>query len=153
MGLKLEPLMQYRADLRPPTDVGAGPFGVRWIFDVAGGHVEGPRLKGTVLPSGGDWLLVGPDGVGRLDVRGTFATDDGAYIYVSYHGVLFLDEKVMAAIEKGIPTEFGEIRFFTQPRFETGDSRYAWLNSTVAVAQGRVLPSAVEYRVYEVLNA
>jgi len=40
----------------------------------------------------------------------------------------------------------------TQPRFETGDPRYAWLNSTVAVSQGRVLPNAVEYRVYEVVN-
>lgn len=153
MGLKIEPLMDYHADLRPPTDIGAGPFGVRRIFDVAGGRVEGARIKGTLLPSGADWLLVGPDGVGRLDVRGTFATDDGAYIYVSYYGVLVLDEKVIAAIEQGTPTEFGDIHFITQPRFETGDSRYAWLNSTVAVAQGRILANAVEYRVYEVMNA
>ena len=38
----------------------------------------------------------------------------------------------------------------TQPRFETGDPNYAWLNSVVAVAEGRALPSAVEYRVYQV---
>jgi hypothetical protein len=40
----------------------------------------------------------------------------------------------------------------TQPRFETGDSRYAWLNSVVAVAEGRVLPNAVEYRVFQVVH-
>jgi hypothetical protein len=39
-----------------------------------------------------------------------------------------------------------------QPRFETGDPRYAWLNRVVAVAEGRVLPNAVEYRVYELVN-
>ena len=36
--------------------------------------------------------------------------------------------------------------------FETGDERYAWLNSVVAVAEGRVLPNAVEYRVYACAN-
>jgi hypothetical protein len=40
----------------------------------------------------------------------------------------------------------------TQPRFETGDSRYAWLNRVVAVAEGRVLPSAVAYRVFKLVN-
>jgi hypothetical protein len=40
----------------------------------------------------------------------------------------------------------------TQPRFETGDPRYAWMNSIVAVAEGRVLPGAVEYRVFQVVN-
>jgi hypothetical protein len=40
----------------------------------------------------------------------------------------------------------------TQPRFETGHPDYAWLNSAVGVAEGRVLPNAVEYRVYQVVN-
>ena len=40
----------------------------------------------------------------------------------------------------------------TQPRFETGDRRYEWINLIVAVAEGRVLQNAVEYRVYQVVN-
>ena len=32
MGLKLEPLVDYHADLRPPVEVGTGPFGMRRIF-------------------------------------------------------------------------------------------------------------------------
>jgi hypothetical protein len=40
----------------------------------------------------------------------------------------------------------------TQQRFETGDPRYAWLNSAVCVAEGRILPNAVEYRVFQVVN-
>jgi feruloyl esterase len=46
-------------------------------------------------------------------------------------------------------TEYGETYFFTQPRFETGDPRYAWLNSVVAVAQGKVGPQRVDYRLYQ----
>jgi hypothetical protein len=150
--MKLEPLMTLHADLRMPVDVGTGPRGLRTIFDVAGGTFEGARLRGKVLPSGGDWLLIDAEGVGRLDVRATLETEDGARIYVQYPGVLVMNEKVGAAMAGSGETEFGDTYFMTQPRFETGDSRYAWLNRVVAVAEGRVLPSAVAYRVFKLVN-
>ena len=133
--------------------VGPGPFGNRAIFDVTGGTFEGPRLRGTILPSGADWLLVGADGFARLDVRATFETHDGAFIYLSYFGVLEMNERVTTAMSQGAATDYGEVRFFTAPRFETGDPRYAWLNSMVTVAEGRLSPGAVEYRVYNLANA
>lgn len=150
--MKLHPLMTYRAELKAPVEVGAGPFGLRSIFEVTGGWFEGARLKGRILTGGGDWLLVDPQGVGRLDVRGTFETEDGARIYLQYHGVVVMNEKVRAALSAGEETRFGDTYFMTQPRFETGDARYAWLNQVVAVAEGRVLPRAVEYRVFECAN-
>ena len=150
--MKLEHLMTYRADLKQPVEVGAGPFGTRSIFDVTGGTAEGPRLRGKLLASGGDWLLVDASGTGYLDVRGTLETDDGAWIYIQYHGVIEMNEKVLAALGRSEATEFGDTYFMTQPRFETGDPRYAWLNRVVAVAEGRVLPNAVEYHVYQVVN-
>ncbi len=150
--MKLEYLMTYRADLKPPVEVGAGPFGTRMIFDVVGGKAEGPRLRGRLLASGADWLLVNANGTGYLDVRGTLETDDGALVYIHYHGVLEMNEKVMAVSAQGEETDYGDTYFMTQPRFETGDPRYQWLNSIVAVAEGRVLPNAVEYRVYQLVN-
>ena len=93
---------------------------------------------------------MGSDGVGRLDVRATLETHDGARIYVQYYGVLVLNEAVAKALSEGGETQYGDTYFMTQPRFETGDPNYAWLNSVVAVAEGRALPSAVEYRVYQV---
>ena len=150
--MKLEALLSYRATLKPVVPVGPGPFGNRAIFDVTGGTFEGPRLRGTILPSGADWLLVGADGFARLDVRATFETHDGAFIYLSYFGVLEMNERVTTAMSQGAATDYGEIRFFTAPRFETGDPRYAWLNSLVTVAEGRLSPGAVEYRVYNLAN-
>ena len=105
-----------------------------------------------MLASGGDWLLVGSDGVGRLDVRATVETHDGARIYVQYPGVLVFNEAVAAAMAGGGETQFADTYFMTTPRFETGDERYAWLNAIVAIGQGRMLPSAVEYQVFEVVN-
>jgi hypothetical protein len=102
------------------------------------------------LPSGADWILIGPDGVGRLDVRATIETHDGANLYVSYSGLLHMTDNVVQALGSGQFTEFGETYFYVNPRFETGDPRYAWLNSVFIVSQGRVGPSRVEYRVFEV---
>jgi hypothetical protein len=149
---KLEYLMTYHADLKPPVNIGAVPAGLRQIYDVTGGSFEGPGLKGKIVPSGADWLLIGNDGVGRLDVRATFETDDGAHIYMQYYGVIQMSPKITEALAAGGETQYGDTYFMTQPRFETGDERYAWLNSIVAVAEGRAKTSAVEYRVYKVAN-
>ncbi len=150
--MKLEPLMTLHADLRPPRQIGEGPYGKRLIFDVTGGNFDGPRLRGKILPGGADWLLVDNDGVGHLDVRITLETEDGAWIYGQYLGVLVMNEKVNIALTKGGGTAYGDTYFMTQPRFETGDARYKWLNSLVAVAEGRLAHKAVEYRLFKVQN-
>ena len=149
--MNLEYECTYHATLKEPVNVGAGPYGNRLIFEVTGGRFEGPRLNGQVLTGGGDWLLVGADGWGRLDVRAQVLTDDGAAIYVSYFGVLEMNEQVQRAAADGSGTEYADQYFRTAPRFETGDPRYAWLNHTLFVAEGHLRAGrAVEYKVYRV---
>jgi hypothetical protein len=150
--MKLEPLMTLHADLKTPLEIGNGPYGARTIFDVTGGTFEGQRLSGKVLTSGADWLLFDADGIGHLDVRITLETQDRAHIYVQYYGVIVMNENVSAAFEQGGSTDYGDTYFMTQPRFETGDSRYKWLNGVMAVAEGCLKPGAVEYRVFELVN-
>lgn len=150
--MKLEFLMEYTATLRQPfEEVGPGPWGTRRIVSVTGGTFEGPRLKGKLLPTGGDWLLTDADGVSRLDVRITLETDDGALIYVQYFGVI-REDPTRPPRPAGEPAEYGDRYFMTAPRFETGDERYKWLNSLVTVAEGKTAPGGVSYRVYAVVN-
>jgi hypothetical protein len=48
-------------------------------------------------------------------------------------------------------SDWTEHYFRTAPRLESGDSRYAWVNRTLFVAEGRLHPGpVVEYRVYRV---
>jgi hypothetical protein len=47
--------------------IGAVPHGTRVTALVGGGHFEGPRLRGKVLPGAGDWTLLRADGVLELD--------------------------------------------------------------------------------------
>ena len=150
--MRLEPLMSYHADLLPAVVVGTGPYGTRAIFEVTGGAFEGPRLRGKLLKGGGDWMLIDAQGMGHLDVRATFETHDGALIYVQYFGRVIVTEAVNQALQGHGATDYGDTHFFTQPRFETGDARYAWLNQVVAVAQGRVCHGRVEYQVFACAN-
>lgn len=143
----------YHVDLEAPVAVGQGPYGTRLIFGASGGTFEGDRFKGTIAPGTVDWLLVGPDNVARLDVRATFTTHDGAAVYLSYYGLFNLTPAIMEIMGGGgQSTEFEDQYFRTNPRFETGDERYAWLNQTMFIGEGRIVanPLGVEYRIYRV---
>jgi len=125
-------------------------FGGRMFLEIADGKVSGERLNGTVLSGGGDWITLGTNGWGEIDVRGQMVTDDGAYIYAHYTGLLELNEKVINATVSGTATDWNDQYFRTTPRFETGDERYSWLTTSLFVAEGRRLASVVEYRVFRV---
>jgi hypothetical protein len=136
------------ATLEPPVPIGEGPIGTRMVFGVTGGEIVGDRLRGKLL-GGGEWALIGPDGFLRVDVRLQAETHDGAHLYIQYVGLLEMNEAVQAAMASGSGTEFGDQYFFTNPRIETGDERYAWLNTTFFIGEGRLLPGlGVEYRVW-----
>ena len=141
----------YRAQVQPPVDVGPGPLGHRMILTVTGGDVDGERLSGTILSGGGEWFLAGADGFGRVDVRFQMTTHDGANIYFQYFGLLELNEATMGAIAAGAATDFEDHYFRINPRLETGDARYAWVNQTVFVGKGHALSGLlIEYDVYRV---
>ena len=88
------------------------------------------------------------EGVGHLDVRATLKTQDGAHIYVQYYGVIVMNDKVNAALTRGGVTEYGDTYFMTQPRYETGDARYSWLNRVMAVTYV-IREDSLEYPLHE----
>jgi len=122
-----------------PDDVGVGPFGHRRIANITSGYVSGDRLNGTITGAGADWMLRGTDGFGRIDARLTVRTDDSAMIYVQYFGILELTPGIVAVMRGGeTPTDYEDQYFITCPRLETGAERYAWVNKTAFIAEGRV---------------
>jgi hypothetical protein len=149
--MDLEHEFTMTADLAPAVPVGPGPFGTRRVREVRGGEVRGERISGRVGTGGADWVLVGPDGWGRLDVRLQIHTADGAHLYVQYLGVIEYNDAAHAANAGERSSDFGDHYFRTAPRIETGDERYAWVNRTLFVAEGRLHPGpVVEYRVHRV---
>ena len=61
-----QPIFTIHSPLGGIQKLGNTPYGERRIIDIHGGTVEGPKLKGKVLPGGADWQIVRADGVVHL---------------------------------------------------------------------------------------
>lgn len=145
-------LCRYEARLDPQTQpIGRVLGGMRNTVLIAGGSVEGERLRGEVLPGGGDWALIDDTGTLHLDVRATFRTHDGALIHVTYPGMLRpYSPDLRARLDSG-EMKPEDLYFRIAPRFETGAPAYAWLNSMLAIGSGMLVQGGVAYDIFEVL--
>ena len=121
----LELLAHVEVQLGPTHALMKAPYGARLNVDVIGARVEGPRFCASLLgTAAADWVTAAPDmKTGALDVRATLKTDDGAIIFSEYRG------RVRFSAD-------GLNQVYTSPRFETGDPRYAWLNSVQCIGKG-----------------
>jgi Protein of unknown function (DUF3237) len=130
----LVPLARVSVAAGDIHQIEGGPFGNRVIAGISDGRWDGDRLAGRIVGAGGDWAMPGPGGAMLLDVRQVVETDDGAIVYVTYHG----------------RCDHSRGTYTVAPTFETADERYAWLNAVQAVGKGRLRDGRLEYRMFEV---
>jgi hypothetical protein len=147
---QLRHLFDMHVDLEPAQAI-ASPEVSRMVFVARGGTVSGDRIEGEVLPGGGDWLRVGTDGVGRIDVRATLRTHDGELVLLTNTGVIAIAGEALERFGAGQSLRWDELHARSAPQFETGAEQYAWLNSVSTVAVHGLGPTHVDYRVWEVL--
>jgi hypothetical protein len=145
------PLMTVRIIAAPAQSIGAVPHGTRMTFPITGGDFAGPRLRGKILPGGGDWAVLRADGVLELDLRITLETDDRALIHMTFDGLRHGPPAVIAALGRGEVVDPASYYFRTVPRFETAAPRYDFLNRIVAIGVGENSPSGPVHTIEEVL--
>jgi hypothetical protein len=109
------------------------------IFHSDRGRVEGPRIKGEILPPTADWLRAMPGGNLRIDARMSIATEDGAQIYVQYGRVIVIGPADFARMASGETLGADEMYFITAPVFQTSHAAYAWLNHIQAIGKAVAL--------------
>ena len=148
---KSELLFEISFDLEEALVIGDTPHGTRRIVPITDGTFTGPKLKGTVLPGGGDWLLIRPDGAREIDVRVTLQTDDGHLIYMVYRGINTLAQETSQRIQQGETVDPSEYYIRPTPYFETGSEKYDWLNRIVAVGVAELTQTGVACTVYAIL--
>ena len=136
--MRTRPLMTLRLSTASTQEIGSVPHGTRVTFPITGGSFEGERLRGKVLPGGGDWVIKRADGVLELDLRITLEVNDGALIHMTFEGVR--DDGA-----SGAPY------FRTLPRFETADARYSFLNRLLAVGTGEISADGPVHVIEEIL--
>ena len=149
--LSEQPIFTVRAELAEILHFGATPFGVRRVINILGGRVEGPRLRGRILPGGADWQLIRADAVADIHARYTIQADDGAHILVESLGLRHGPPEVIEQLARGDAVDPARYYFRTVMRFETADPQFAWLNRIIALARGARERLAVRLDVFEVL--
>jgi len=143
---------EVRADVAPGEHVGNGEGDVLDFTPITGGTVEGPQLRGTVVPGGGDWAVRRGPCLWQLDARYLLRADDGALIDIVNRGYYrTVTPEAMARAEAGEELDPDEVYFRTSPVFRTDAPQHRWLAETVFVGLARDEDGQICIRFYEVL--
>lgn len=114
------------------------PGGSRLVGEASACRWEGERVRASQRGrSTADWVLIDDRGGVSVDARLLLETDDGALICMRYTG-------------RGARPPATPKPIVTAPTFETGDPRYAWLNTVQAVGKGSRDGDTLIYELYEV---
>ncbi|HTW85366.1 MAG TPA: DUF3237 domain-containing protein [Candidatus Sulfotelmatobacter sp.] len=147
----LDFVFEARVSVAEPVDFGDTPRGFRRrIVPITGGTVDGPRLRGRVLPGGGDWQTIRPDGTWELDARYALEAEDGTPITVVNHALRHAPPAVMARLSAGESVPAHEYYFRGTPHFDVAAGPHDWLTRTLFVATGERLRDVVIIRVFAV---
>ncbi|HEU4619611.1 MAG TPA: DUF3237 domain-containing protein [Gammaproteobacteria bacterium] len=147
----LELAFEVRAEVAAPIVIGELPQGTRRIVPILGGKVEGPGMRGVVLPGGADWQIIRKDGFTEVDARYTLETDAGRLVYVSNVGIRHAAPEVMARLNAGEAVDPKHVYFRAVPRFETAAPELEWLMRSIFVSTGERYPRGVLVRFWRVL--
>lgn len=132
-----------------PTTMGA----TRAAIYAAEGTVEGPGIKGRVVPmSGGDWPLLRPDGVIDFDARYLLELEDGTIIYLQNRGYRWAyTPEVAERMSRNEPVDPSDYYMRVSPKFDVPAGPYDWLAKYVFVGVAEKIPGANRIHYFKVL--
>jgi hypothetical protein len=144
-GCRLEPLftLDNTVDVNSAISLAGASCGMRAIGPVRAADLQGDGFRGRLHGNAaGDWASVSAGRTVSIDVIETLRTHDDALIYFNYRG--------STDASGGTYTTPSYVAGF----LDTGDPRYTWLNSVLAIGEGRhEVPEVVMYHFYELRGA
>jgi hypothetical protein len=146
----LELVTRVVVELEAPRSLGQTPWGERRLVSITGGHFDGPRLRGTIVPGGADWQVIHADGMTTVDTRYALETHDGALIYIATRGVRWGPPPALARIFRGEAVDPAAYYFRVAAQLETGAPAYAWVNQRIFVGSAARLLQTVIYDLFAV---
>jgi hypothetical protein len=153
---QLEFALEIRLTLKKPrlelNDLPQG--GRRLSVQIEAGSFEGPRLRGKILPGGGEWPHVREDDVFCFDARYHLQEDDGTIILIQNSGYRHAPPEVQErlwSLRPGDVVPPDAYYFRAMTRFETAPGKHDWLARHVFVGVGRRLETGNSLRYYKVI--
>jgi hypothetical protein len=143
---------EARVDVAQSQHIGHGSGDVLDFTPITGGTVDGPRLRGNIVPGGGDWSVQRGPTVCELDARYLIRSEDGALIDIVNRGFFRTSTpEVMDRAAAGEEVDTEDIYFRTSPVFRTDAPQHRWLAETVFVGLARDEAGRICIRFYELL--
>jgi hypothetical protein len=136
----MEFLMELKVTLDAPRNIQPIEGGQRQFIPITGGTFEGPRLRGTIIPGGGDQQYYdNATHTNNLEAKYDIRTDDGVVIHVCNVGFAHSQ-----------PND--SPYFVTSPRFEAPkDSQYEFLNRSIFVCKpGKPMKKGISLLIWQV---
>ncbi|MBB2911008.1 hypothetical protein FHS43_002273 [Streptosporangium becharense] len=127
---------EIRASLAPTLHVGHGDGEKTEFTPITGGTVDGPLLRGLVLPSGGDWSNT-RGRVCELDARYLLQAEDGAVIDIINRGYYHEGAETPDQYDDDLQVTHAGVYYRTSPVFRTDAPAHRWLAETVFVGLAR----------------
>jgi hypothetical protein len=151
----LEPVLEVRAQLGPPIDLGDVGRGRRRIVPILGGTCHGlgryhGRLTGRVLPGGADWQLIHADGLTEADARYTLELAGGGLVYVQNQGLRHAPPEISRKLLAGEVVDPALVYFRSTPTFQTALPELQELPRSIFVGVGERYPAEVVIRFWKV---
>ncbi|WP_206239177.1 DUF3237 domain-containing protein [Novosphingobium terrae] len=147
---QLEYAFSAQITLDPPLEMGSVDGARRRYIGITGGTITGPMLQGTVLPGGGDWQSIEPDGLTHVEAHYALKAADGTVIEISNPGVRVASPEVSERLARGEEVDPSAYYFRTTPRFTVKPGPHDWLTRHAFVARGIRLPHEVRIDVFVV---
>ncbi len=146
----LELVATLRINVDAPQEQGMIDGKRKRFIPITGGSMDGPRLKGEVLPGGGDWQAIHGDGLTEIFARYALRTDDGITIGITNPGVRVASAEVTRRIAAGEEVDPRDYYFRSTPVFDVTEGRYDWMRRKVFVGRGIRKPDHVLLEIFEV---
>ncbi|GJF34163.1 UPF0311 protein [Kitasatospora sp. NE20-6] len=127
---------EIRAEVAATLHVGHGDGEVTEFTPITGGTVDGPLLRGEVLPGGGDWSSTRGT-VCELDARYLLRAEDGAVIDVVNRGYYTPRAESPDQFDGDLRVSEAGHYYRTSPVFRTDAPAHRWLAETVFVGLAR----------------
>jgi hypothetical protein len=135
-----EPEFLFRVTVPVACDrdpVGETPDGLRVKFLLrSGGYVHGPALTGEIVPVGGDWMRIRPDGVGIAQISALIKPVGGGIILTEYSGIVDFGPDGYRLLAAGGGPQRAPLRL--APRYLTADPNWSWMNRLQCLGLGEV---------------
>ncbi|MFJ6793819.1 DUF3237 domain-containing protein [Streptomyces sp. NPDC091268] len=127
---------EIRAEVADTLHIGNGDGEVTEFTPITGGSVDGPRLRGVVLPGGGDWSSTRGE-VCELEARYLLRAEDGAVIDIVNRGYYRPKADTPDQFDGEVQVSEAGHYYRTSPVFRTDAPAHRWLTETVFVGLAR----------------